>query len=94
VDVCVRTIRARPTLDGIAVVQEYIRTDKNDTPRLLAQKAVVIKRFVRLLDLSAEALFLRGPLHHHVGRGREPVRWMQNVLPMILEPPSALRPQT
>jgi hypothetical protein len=42
VDVCTRTIRANPSLDGISAVQEYLRTDKNDTPRLLAQKAAVV----------------------------------------------------
>ena len=50
-------------------------------------------KFVRLLDLSAVTFLLLGPLHHHLGRGREPVGRMQNVLPMILEPPRALGPQ-
>jgi hypothetical protein len=42
VDVCARTIPAKSSLDGISAVQEYLRTNKNDTPRLLAQKAVVV----------------------------------------------------
>jgi hypothetical protein len=42
VDVCARTIRANPSLDGIPAVQEYLRTNNNDTPRLLAKKAVVV----------------------------------------------------
>jgi hypothetical protein len=42
VDVCARTIRAKPSLDGISAVQKYLRTDENQTPRLLAEKAVVV----------------------------------------------------
>jgi hypothetical protein len=42
VDVLARSIRSEATFDGISAVQEYLRTDRNDTPRLLAQKAVVV----------------------------------------------------
>jgi hypothetical protein len=42
VDVLARSIRSKAGLHGISAVQEYLRTDRNDTPRLLAQKAVVV----------------------------------------------------
>ncbi|WP_052764010.1 hypothetical protein [Microvirga massiliensis] len=42
VDVLARSIRSNTARDGILAVQEYLRTDRNDTPRLLAQKAVVV----------------------------------------------------
>jgi hypothetical protein len=42
VDVLARSIRSKAGLHGISAVQDYLRTDRNDTPRLLAQKAVVV----------------------------------------------------
>jgi hypothetical protein len=42
VDICARSIRRGHDLDPISSVQNYLRNDKNRTPRLLAQKAMVL----------------------------------------------------
>jgi hypothetical protein len=42
VDICARSIRCVSGVDAISAVQDYLRNDTNDTPRLLAEKAMVV----------------------------------------------------